>query len=229
MVRVCRTVAAVSGPGAGGPPRCSAQPTPAAPSRHAAGPPPRHRALRRAVRAVRAGIICAGIICAGIVSAGIVRGPLGERLCGGLDRWPAQQAGQRRQPGQLGPAVGARGQVPYHLRAVGRRDRAGQVHAQLRSDTGTRTCIIHVIAPPSHLGRRLALPGITVAPDHEFTHRRGSPACGYRRRVGMSRTAVATPPRPGPARKLCVDATAPAVVAALPDLNTDEAAKRFTK
>ena len=49
----------------------------------------------------------------------------GDRLGGGLDRRPAQQAGQCRQPGQLGPAVSARAQVPYHRRAVGRPDRAG--------------------------------------------------------------------------------------------------------
>ena len=143
---------------------------PPAPPRHAARQPPWPRAPGPA----RAGI--AGphrrpapaaqhryrpSISRPSIGSGIARG---RSLRGGLDRRPAQQGGQRRQPGQLGPAVGAGGQVPYHHHAVGRGDRAGQVHAQLRPDPGTRTCIIHMIAPPGRLGRRLALPGITAVP-----------------------------------------------------------------
>src|SRR5213083_2197766 len=41
-------------------------------------------------------------------------------------------------------------------------------------------------------------------------------------------TAVATAPRPGSAGKQCGDATAPAVAASVPDLNTDSGAERFT-
>src|SRR4029077_15822685 len=100
----------------------------------------------------------------------------------------------------------ARGGVAAPRRAGGRSDRPRQVHTQLRSDSGTHSCIIHLIAPPSHLGRRLALPGITAAPGREFTHCRGLAS------------------RPGRAWIPCVDATAPAVVAAIPDLNTDSTA-----
>ena len=87
----------------------------------------------------------------------------------GPDGRPAQQGGQRRQPGQLGPAVGAGGQVPYHDHAVGRSDGTGQVHAQLRPDPGTRTFIIHLIAQHVRQGRRPALPGITAIPGRQFT------------------------------------------------------------
>jgi hypothetical protein len=77
-----------------------------------------------------------------------VREPiLSGRLRRGGHVRPAQQGRQPGQPGQLGLAVLAVGQVPHDRRAVGRGDRAGEVHAQLGPDIGAFTRTIHVTRP----------------------------------------------------------------------------------